>query len=342
MSFWSFFKLIAALGVLAVMVFTAMLGYHVFISPLGGTLGGVFRKIIPAAVRDTHATAVRDTHAANRRDTHAASPRGTQAASGRDTHAAGLRDTHAAPAADAAQVPALPKTPDIDPGEKAYQMAHELLALGKLPEARKKLNTIVSVFPGSSCAPVARKILGEMNLDDILSSTNMVGKTTCVVKRGDSFSSIARNNHTTIDCIMHLNSMMELKRIQPGDELIVMPLKFRLLIEPRRNCLSLWDDQQDEPRFICEYPIVHISSQAHAALKSKISAKAADLGGKSIQPQSKDYRNANKIIQIAKSPVQIRGWNGTGDKPSAGILVRAEDMEEITLLTCVGNEVEFR
>ena len=37
--------------------------------------------------------------------------------------------------------------PDIDPGEKAFQKAHELLALGKLPEAREKLTTIVNVFP---------------------------------------------------------------------------------------------------------------------------------------------------------------------------------------------------
>ncbi|MCB1130397.1 MAG: hypothetical protein KDN05_04655, partial [Verrucomicrobiae bacterium] len=33
--------------------------------------------------------------------------------------------------------------PDVDPGEKAFQKAHELLALGRLPEAREKLTTIV-------------------------------------------------------------------------------------------------------------------------------------------------------------------------------------------------------
>jgi len=294
MSLWSFCKLIAAIGVLAVMAFTALLGYHVFISPLGG----IFAKIIPTPVRVAHAQ----------------------------------------PVADVAQMLESPEMPDIDPGEGAYQKAHEWLALGKLPEAREKLTTIVTVFPGSSCAPVARRILGEMNLDDILSTSHMEGKKTHIVKRGDSILAIAAQNKTTIDCIMHLNSMMELKRIQPGDELIVMPLEFRLLVEPRRNCLSLWDGQ----RFIREYSILRLPSQAHAAQKSKISSKAAELGGKSIQPQAKEYRAADKVIQIAKSPVQIRGWNGTGDKPTGGILLRTEDMEEITLLTRVGNEVEFR
>ena len=294
MSFWSLCKLIIACGVLAVMAATAMLAYHVCISPLGG----IFAKIIPAPVRVAHAQ----------------------------------------PVADVTQMLDSPDMPDVDPGEGAYQKAHELLALGKLPAARAKLNTIVTVFPGSSCAPVARRILGEMNLDDILSSSHMEGKKIHIVKRGDSMLGIAAQNMTTIDCIMQLNSMLELKRIQPGDELIVMPLEFRPLIEPRRNRLSLWDGR----RFLRDYPILHLSSGAHAALKSTISSKAAELGAKRIQPQARDYRAADKLIQIAKSSVQLRGWNGTGDKPSGGILLRTEDMEEISLLTRVGNEVECR
>ena len=43
MSFWTLFKLFAALCVLAVMSFTGMLAYHVVVAPLGG----VFEKIIP-------------------------------------------------------------------------------------------------------------------------------------------------------------------------------------------------------------------------------------------------------------------------------------------------------
>jgi hypothetical protein len=294
MSFWSFCKLVAALSVMGIMVFTGMLAYHGFVSPLGG----VFAKIIPTPVR--------------------------------------IADAH--PLADVTRMLDAAEMPDIDPGEKAFQKAHELLALGKLPEAREKLNTIVSVFPGSSSAPLARRILGEMNLDDILSSAHMEGKKIHVVKRGDSFLAIAAQYKTNIDCIMHLNSMMELKRIQPGDELLVMPLEFRLLIEPRRHCLSLWEG----PRFIREYQILHLASQAHPPQKTTISSKSAEAAGRRIQPQAKDYRAADKVIQFAKPAVQIRGWSGTGDKPSGGILLRNQDMEEITLLTRVGNEVEFR
>lgn len=294
MSIWSLFKLFAALCVMAVMAFTAMLAWHVAITPLGG----VFARIIPE-------------------------PGGILP---------GRAETDVSTMLDSAEMP------DIDPGEKAFQKAHELLALGKLPEAREKLSAIVNVFPSSSSAPAARRIVGEINLDEILSADHMDGKQIHVVKRGDSFLGIAAKYRTGIDCLMHLNSMMELRPIQPGDELVVMPLDFRLLVEPRRKCLSLWDGG----RFLGEYPLLHVSHINPLPQRGTISAKSAEYDGKRVQPQSKDYRAAAKVIQIAKPPLVIRAWDGKDEKPSGGILLRPQDMEEVHLLTRPGNEIEIR
>lgn len=243
------------------------------------------------------------------------------------------------PDADFAKTLDSAELPDVDPGEKAFQRAHELLALGKLDDAREKLTTIVNVFPSSPSAPVARRIVGEMNLDEILSSTHMEGKKTHVVKRGNSFLSIASEYHTTLDMIMHLNGMMELKNIQPGEELIVMPLDFRLLVEPQRKVISIWDGG----RFIREYPIIHLGVTGKLPPgKTKIGSKLAEFDGKQVAPQSKDYRAAEKVIQIAKPSLQIRGGGETADAAAHGIVLRSDDMEEISLLTRVGNEVEIR
>lgn len=294
MSFWTLIKLVAALGVIAVMTFTGMLAYHVAVAPLGG----VFAEIIPDPVRITD----------------------------------GRSDVDFAKMLESAEMP------DIDPGEKSFQKAHELLALGKLAEARDRLTAIVNVFPGSASAPVARRIVGEMNLDEILSASHSEGKKIHVVKRGDSFLAIAARHNTTIDCMMHLNSMTEMRGIQPGDELVVMPLEFRLLVEVRRKSLSLWNGG----RFICEYPIQHIGTIPPSAHRATISSKSAELDGKRVTPQSKEYRAAHKIIQIAKPSLQIRAWAGGDEKPGGAILLLPEDMEEISLLTRIGNEVEFR
>ena len=243
------------------------------------------------------------------------------------------------PDADFAKMLDSAELPDIDPGEKAFQKAHELLALGKLPEAREKLTFIVNSYPTSSSAPVARRIVGEMNLDDVLSTSRLDGKKSHIVKRGNSFLGIAAEHHTTLDMIMHLNGMMELKNIQPGEELIVMPLDFRLLVEPLRSSISVWDGG----KFIREYPILHLGVTGKLAPgKTKIGSKQAELDGRQIPVQSKDYRAADKIIQISKPALQIRGSHGAEDRTAHGIILRAEDMEEISLLTRVGNEVEIR
>jgi hypothetical protein len=295
MRIWTLVKFIAALAVLGVMGFTALLTYHVVVAPLGG----VFEKIIP-----------------NPGEIIRAQP-----------------DADFAKMLDAAELP------DIDPGEKAFQSAHELIALGKLPEAREKLTAIVNVFPTSPSAPVARRIVGEMNLDEVLSSAYLEGKHTHVVKRGDSYFAIAAKYQTSLDMMMHLNGMMELGNLQPGDELLVMPLNFRLLLEPKRNSLSLWEGG----KFLREYPILHLDTTGKIpSQKTKIESKSGYIDGRRVQPQSKEYRSSEKIIQIAKFPLSIRAYDSEDKDRPRGIFISSVDLEELVLLTRVGNEVEIR
>lgn len=332
MSVWTFVKLLAAAAVLGVIAFTGMLAYHVAVRPLGG----IFGKVIP----------------------NPSVVMGNQ------------------PDADFVRVLDAAEMPDIDPGEKTFQKAHELIALGDLAAAREKLSTIVNIFPTSSAAPIARHIVGEMNLDEILSTAQMAGKQTHIVKRGDSYLGIAAQYKTTLDFIMHLNGLQELKNLQPGEELIVSPLEFRLLIEPKRQALSLWDDG----RFICEYPILHLEAAGklanqHTTIQTKFGqtnsrrskpkatkadSKAAAKGGKSgkastagakADPKADALADSKadpkggaalgKAIQLAKLPLQIRAYVPE-DAGSRGIFLSPADLEEVFLLTRVGNTVEIR
>ena len=228
--------------------------------------------------------------------------------------------------------------PDIDPGEMAYQKAHELIALGKIAEAREKLTTIVNVFPTSSAAPTARKIVGEMNLDEVLSRSHMEGKKSHTVKRGNSFIGIAAEYKTTLDVIMSVNGLTDLKNLQAGEEVVVLPLEFRVLIEPKRKAISIWDGG----RFICEFPILRMGTTAPILpRRTTISSKLADIGGRQVKSDSKEYRGGRKVIQIARPALQIRG-ESSGVDTARGMILRPEDMEELSLLTRVGNEVEIR
>lgn len=179
--------------------------------------------------------------------------------------------------------------PDIDPGEKAFQKALELIALGQLPAAREKLNTIINIFPSSSSAPPARHIVGEMNLDEILAATDMAGKQVHVIQRGDTYLGLATKYATTLDNILYINGMSELKSLRPGEELIVMPLPYRLLIDPPRKTLSLWDGG----RFICEYPIQVLSAGTKLPNQSvTIQTKSGQLDGRRPKSKPKPAKSA--------------------------------------------------
>lgn len=239
-----------------------------------------------------------------------------------------------------ARVLETPKTVEVDPGERPYQRASELLALGKVGEARERMTALVNSFPTSESARKARKILGEMNLDELLSAQMTEGKQVHPVVRGDGYLAIAVKYQTTLENMMHLNSMLEMRGLRPGDELLVMPLNFRVLIEPRRSALSLWDGG----RFVCEYPLRKVPGTALSTTRAtEVESKSAEAeeGGR-VLPGTAGYAAATKVITLKQPVLRIQGWDGVGVEPSGALLLDQADMEELNLLVRKGNVVEFR
>ena len=236
--------------------------------------------------------------------------------------------------------------PEIDPGAKVFEKAKELIAVGDLPAARERLLMVVNIYPRSKAAPEARRIVGEMNLDDLLSAAHMDGKEIHIVRPGENFTGIAAKHKTTLDCIMHLNGLMGLQGLRPGEELVVMPLELRVLIEPARKTLSLWEGG----RFIKEYPLLSMDLGAQkGGLRTKISSKAAIAGDRPVTPGMKNYCGSEKIFALEKSSLKIRSLDfakepgEAGDlSPGPGFHLAVEDAEELALLLRPGNEVEIR
>ena len=106
----------------------------------------------------------------------------------------GLRENHpqsrrsrrqASPTRTSRKCSIPPNCPTSIPAKRRSRKPTNCSPSAKLAEAREKLTAIVNVFPSSSSAPIARRIVGEMNLDEILSTSHMEGKKIHVVKRGE-------------------------------------------------------------------------------------------------------------------------------------------------------------
>lgn len=248
--------------------------------------------------------------------------------------------------ATAAPLTALPQSssdsPEFDPGAKVFQRARVLIATGNLTEARDKLRTIVSIYPRSSTAPEARRIAGEMNLDELLSAAWMEGKKVYKVVRGDSYLKIAQQFDTSLDMIMHLNGLMNLQSLQPGDELVVMPLNFRLVIDQASKSLAVWEGG----RFVKEYQFAAMSEGVEKARKSVVSSKSAFKGERRVTPSTMSYREALKLLEIKGTSMAISSMPNGEIDPEFGLprgyYLNQTDMEELSLITRPGNEVEIR
>jgi hypothetical protein len=137
--------------------------------------------------------------------------------------------------------------------------------------------------------------------------------------------------------LMHLNGLMNFQSLQPGDDLLLLPLNFRLLIDAKRKALVVWSGA----KFVCEYPIETISGSIPSNSKTMIATRQATVNGKKVSHASEDYRSSSKSIQLKNPPIVIFS-NRLGDDAPLGIGLHETDMEELFLLTRAENEVEIR
>jgi len=226
---------------------------------------------------------------------------------------------------------------DIEPGDRAFQVASELLASGKTAVAREKLLFLINYYPVCNSSAAARHILGEMNMDDFLALRNNPNVTAYKVARGDSYLGICAKHQTSLDCIMHFNGFLELRALQPGDEINLMPLNLRLTIEPTRKAITV----TNKNIFLKEYPIHRAVSPPSATFTTKIESKGGIIGTRKITPTMKEYRGSQKTISLGKG-FFILAHDPQNDSPARGFHIDSADAEELALILRVGNDVEIR
>lgn len=238
---------------------------------------------------------------------------------------------------------------DFVPGQREYDRALELLAMDREDEAVEKLLFIQNLYSDTENGTEARRILGEINLDELLSIENMSNKVIYTIKPGEGYLNVANNSRTTLDCMMFLNGLLEMSPLHVGDELVVMSLNFKLVVELAKRRIELFrpDEEKKEHIFVKDYPIMKLdlASLRGKSIHSKISRKQGEINGEVVRPALSDYRHATKVLgfKAGRHFIQMRPVPERDEEdPGRGIFLMNSDMEELSMLIRIGNEVEIK
>lgn len=230
--------------------------------------------------------------------------------------------------------------PDL--GQRHYDAAIQLVKDGELLSARDRLLYLMEYYPESKTYLEARRVVGEVNMDLLLSKIPLEGKKEHIVKRGEALVTIARRSETTIDYIMRVNEKTT-DLIYPDEALIVFPLEFRAEIDLKKKKVTLFDGD----KFFKEYTVVdtNLPPDLRAPVATTVSEKVAWHFDKPLNFTDEYYLNCNKWVRTGKIGLFIRRDDSNKDtdreRRPYGVMVEKSDMEEIFTILRNGSKVNL-
>jgi LysM repeat protein len=222
--------------------------------------------------------------------------------------------------------------PTPDPGIVMLDQVKEQLAKGAKSDARQLLSSLIQSFPKSSKADEAKKILGDLNLEDFFSTQPSPDKTEYTVVRGDSVARIAAKTKTPLELIFKANGLESLT-IQPGTRFIIPKGQFSLVVGTKTQEVTLLNHGV----FFRWYKPVEFNLPAKVPPgQYKVHEKIAWAGGTRVAFGTKNYMGSSRWIVVNHPGVVLFSETNPQapniQKPNAGIMLTPPDMEELFAL----------
>ncbi|MCG2660874.1 MAG: L,D-transpeptidase family protein [Kiritimatiellae bacterium] len=248
----------------------------------------------------------------------------------------------------AAQPP--PEQTVQNPQQQAFQAIRTLAANKSLEEARRKGYALLAQTKDPSLTASLETLLGQINIELIMSPAPMSEKEEYVVRPGDSLARIARKFKTTVNLIKKSNALQRTV-LHPGDRLRVFKGTFTLAISKSRNDLVL----KANDRFFKRYRIGTVKFGTTPVGTFVITEKIENPpwwrpDGKMIPFGDKENVLGTRWMSLrATSPTNaVRGYglHGTWEPETIGIQASAgcvrllnSEVEELFLLVPTGTSV---
>ena len=238
------------------------------------------------------------------------------------------------------EVPPAP-VPDVSLPE--FQAAAQLRQEGKLAEAREALIALIQKYPTGLHLEEARDMLGEVNVDILLSRYPSPEKTEYIVKSGDVLAKIARKLKTTPELIMRMNNMSG-TMLHIGDRLLISHPDLSMVIQRKANVVVLLNHGV----FFKQYHVreAKLPPKQSSTITAKVAETMAWKNGKRVGVGSSDYISSTRWIRLAGAPAYT--LYSTPDlahpdleqpPPPSGLGLAASDVEELSSLVNNGTPV---
>jgi LysM repeat protein len=227
----------------------------------------------------------------------------------------------------------IPPEPRADISLPEFQAAAKLRQEGKLAEARGALTAFIQKYPTGLHLDEAKDLLGEINIDILLSRTPSPEKQEYIVKPGDVLQNVARKVKSTPELIMRMNSMSS-TMLHIGERLLISHPEFSIVIQRKAKLVVVLD----RGAFFKQYHIQEekLGPKQPPRVVTKVSEVMAWRDGKRVGFGTKEYLGSTRWVRLAASAYTIFSVvdsahpNLEQPAPPSGIGLAATDVEELS------------
>ncbi|MGI9088222.1 MAG: LysM peptidoglycan-binding domain-containing protein [Chthoniobacterales bacterium] len=227
----------------------------------------------------------------------------------------------------------LPEEPKVDISLPEFQAAAKYRQDGKLNEARAALTAFLQKYPNSQHTAEAEDLLGDVNMDILLSKYPSPEKQEYVVRSGDVLARVAAKTKSTPELIMRTNNLSG-TMLHIGQRLLISHPEFSLFIQRKAQTVTILD----HGRFFKRYRAraVKAPPRTPPRITTRVAETMAWRGDKRVGFGSKDYLGSIRWIRlntpgyIIYSDVDPAKVRGSITPPPFGIALAQSDVEELS------------